>query len=186
MPQEVKLLKYDIMQNMMNLPPKKAKVCITVAISKYNRGIGKNGKLLWHIPEDMKRFKRLTMGHPIIMGRKTFDSIVSYIGGPLPGRTNIIVTRSQMCIEGCLVFDSLEKALEAAHAIDQEEVHIGGGAEIYAQALPVTDRLYLTLVDDQKDADTFFPEYSAFTAVLEHEFKEHKDTKYEWLTLERP
>jgi dihydrofolate reductase len=163
----------------------KARVCITVAVSATDRAIGKEGKLLWHIPDDMKRFKALTMGHPVIMGRKTFDSIVSYLGGPLPGRTNIVVTRSNMCIEGCLVFHTLEEAFTAAHAIDTVEVHIGGGSEIYAQSLPFVDRLYLTLVHDTKDADTFFPDYSMFTKEIEREEREHNGLRYTWLTLER-
>jgi len=133
----------------------------------------------------MKRFKELTLGHPVIMGRKTFDSIISYLGKPLPGRTNIIVSRSGMCVDDCLVYDSLEKALEAAHAIDQEEIHIGGGSEIYTQALPHADRLYLTLVDDEPEADSFFPEYGDFTKVVGSEKREQNGLTYEWLTLER-
>ncbi len=163
----------------------KAKVCIVVALGKYNREIGKGGKLLWHIPDDLKRFKKLTMGHPVIMGRKTFDSIVSYLGGPLPGRTNIVVTRSNMCIDGALVYHSLEDALRAAHAIDTEEIHIGGGSDIYTQVLPFVDRLYLTLIDDTKEADTFFPDYSEFTNVIEKEDREHNGLTYTWITLER-
>jgi len=162
-----------------------AKVCITVAVSATNRAIGKEGKLLWHIPDDMKRFKQLTMGHPVIMGRKTFDSIVSYIGGPLPGRTNMVVTRSNLCIDGALVYHSLEDALTAARAIDDTEIHIGGGSEIYSQALPHTDRLYLTLVHDTKDADTYFPDFSTFTKEIEREEREHNGLRYTWLTLER-
>lgn len=164
---------------------KRAKVCIVAALSRKKRGLGNTGKLLWHIPDDMKRFKKLTMGHPVIMGRKTFESIVTYLGGPLPGRTNIIVTRSNLCIDGCLVYNSLEKALEAAHAIDREEVHIGGGAEIYKEALPYTDRLYLTLIDDEKEADAFFPDYHEFTKVLSSEKREYNGLSYEWVTLER-
>ncbi len=168
-----------------NLIMQKAKVCIVVAVSAFDRAVGKDGKLLWHIPEDLKRFKRLTMGHPVIMGRKTFDSIVSYIGGPLPGRTNIVVTRSNLCIDGVLVCHSLEEAFTAAHAIDTEEVHIGGGSDIYAQVLPYVDRLYLTVIHETKEADTFFPDYSEFTKEIERE--EHRDHNppYTWLTLER-
>ncbi len=164
---------------------KKAKVCIVVALGKYNREIGKEGKLLWHIPDDLKRFKRLTMDHPVIMGRKTFDSIVSYLGGPLPGRTNIVVSRNTQSIEGALVSHSLEDALRTAHEMDTEEIHIGGGSEIYTQALPFVDRLYLTLIEDKKDADTFFPDYSEFTRVIEKEEREHNGLRYTWLTLER-
>lgn len=170
---------------MNDLTQKKAKTCIVVAISATDRAIGKEGKLLWHIPEDMKRFKRLTLGHPVIMGRKTFDSIVSYLGGPLPERTNIIVTRSNIHIEGCTVCHSLPEALATAHAIDQEEIHIGGGSEIYREVLPYVDRLYLTIVHDTKEADAFFPEYDEFTKVIEREEHEHNGLRYTWLTLER-
>ena len=164
---------------------KKARVCIVVVMSRKNRAIGNKGKLLWHIPDDLRRFRQLTLNHPVIMGRKTFESILSYLGKPLPDRTNIVVTRSNICIEGCLVYDSLEKALEAAHAVDTEEVHIGGGSEIYAQALPYVDRLYLTLIDDEPEADSFFPDYSEFTKVIESEKREYEGLTYEWLTLER-
>jgi len=111
-----------------------------------NRELGRGNELLWHIPEDLKRFKALTLGHPVIMGRKTFESI----GKPLPGRTNLVVSRSAL---------SLEDALAQAKKLDKEEVFIIGGAQIYEQALPYADRLYLTLIEDTKEADAFFPEY---------------------------
>jgi dihydrofolate reductase len=95
------------------------------------------------------------------------------------------VTRSNLCIDGAFVYHSLEEALTAAHAIDTEEVHIGGGSEIYAQALPFVDRLYLTLVHDTKEADTFFPDYSMFTKETAREEREHNTLRYTWLTLER-
>src|SRR3989344_3312270 len=124
---------------------KKPIVAAVVAIGR-NRELGKNDKLLWHIPDDLKRFKALTLGHPVIMGRKTFESIVEYVGGPLPERTNIVVTRdSAWSYEGVIVARSLEEALEKAKKLDSEEVHIGGGAQIYEQALPYIDRLYLPL-----------------------------------------
>ncbi len=164
------------------------RIAIVVAISRKTRAIGKGGRLLWHIPEDMKRFKALTMGHPVIMGRKTFESIVSYIGGPLPGRTNIVVTRNpDYRYEGAAVVDSLEAGLALARTLDTEEIHIGGGSDLYAQALPFVDRLYLTLINDEREADSFFPEYAReFTTVTSSE--KHETTAglaYEWLTLER-
>ena len=164
---------------------KKAKVCITVALSRKRRAIGNADKLLWHIPDDLKRFKQLTLGHPVIMGRKTFDSIMTYLGKPLPERTNIVVTRSDLQMEGIIVCNSLEEALEKAHAIESNEIHIGGGSEIYTQTLPYTDRLYLTLVDDEPEADTFFPEYNEFTKVISSEKRDYSGLSYEWLTLER-
>lgn len=147
------------------------------------------GKLLWHIPEDMKRFKELTMGHPVIMGRKTFESIVSYIGKPLPGRTNIVVTRNAEYTYGDVITaPTLEEALENARVLDTKEIHIGGGSEIYRQALPFVDRLYLTVIHDEKEADSFFPAYEKeFTKIISQETHETVDgLVYEWLTLDRP
>jgi dihydrofolate reductase len=171
--------------NMVSMGPT---MCITVALSRRSRAIGKDGKLLWHIPEDMKRFKELTMGHPVIMGRKTFESILSYLGKPLPGRTNIVVTRNpEYSYPGIIVAPTLEDAIENAKILDAREVHIGGGSDIYAQALPFVDRLYLTLVDSEPEADSFFPEYEhEFTKVISSE-KRHtaSGVAYEWLTLER-
>jgi dihydrofolate reductase len=169
----------------MNTP----RITLVVAMSRSKRAIGNQGKLLWHIPEDLKRFKDLTMGHPVIMGRKTFESIVSYIGKPLPNRTNIVVSGdTTFSYPGAMVLQSFPEALENARVIDLEEIHIGGGAQIYTQALPFVDRLYLTLVDDEPEADTFFPPYEdTFTQVLERETHTTKEgLTYEWLTLERP
>jgi dihydrofolate reductase len=148
----------------------KPRISIIAAIGK-NRELGKNSQLLWRISSDLKRVKELTTGHPIIMGRKTYDSI----GRPLPNRTNIVVSRAALCIEGCLVFDSLEKAVAAATAIDSEEIFIFGGGTLYAQALSFTDRLYLTIIDaEDPEADTFFPDFSEFThRVSEEYFLEH-------------
>jgi dihydrofolate reductase len=163
----------------MNTDPK---VVIVVALGK-NRAIGKEGKLLWHIPDDLKRFKELTMGHPIIMGRKTFESIVSYIGGPLPGRVNIVVTRDpDWTHDGVTIARSLEDALSIARSLNPTEIHIGGGAQLYEQALPYVDRLCLTLIDDEKDADTFFPPYETeFTTQTFREDREYNGLKYSWV-----
>lgn len=125
---------------------------IIVAVAK-DYAIGHNNKLLWHISEDLKRFKAITMGMPIIMGRKTYQSI----GKPLPGRKNIIITRNeQLKIEGCECHNTLESAIDSCK--DFKEVFIIGGGEIYKQTLPIADKLYLTVVDNHYDADTFFPE----------------------------
>jgi dihydrofolate reductase len=153
-----------------------------------NRELGKDGKLLWHIPDDLKRFKLLTLGHPVVMGRKTFESIVGYLGKPLPGRTNIVVTRDPAwSYDGVLVAHSLEDALSlAAGQPGGEEIHIGGGAELYAQALPRIDKLYLTLVDDAQEADTFFPAYETeFTKKIYEEAHEYDGLRYRWVDLER-
>jgi dihydrofolate reductase len=119
-------------------------------------GIGLGGGLPWHLPEDLKRFKALTMGKPIVMGRRTHDSI----GRPLPGRHNIVISRQPgLRIEGCTVVDSLEAALAAAGPVP--EVVVIGGADVYRLALPCAETLYLTRVHADVGADTFFPALDA-------------------------
>lgn len=125
-------------------------VSIIVAKAK-NNAIGKDNQLLWHISEDLKRFKALTMGHPIIMGRKTFESI----GRPLPGRRNIVISRN-FTREGVETASSVEDAL--ARCQGEDEIFITGGGEIYRQTMDIADRLYITDVDCEPDGDTFFPE----------------------------
>ena len=118
------------------------------------RGIGKSGRLPWRLSADLKRFKSLTMGHHLIMGHRTFDSI----GKPLPGRTNIVLSRdSNFQPAGCLVAHSMEEALELARQRGECEVFIIGGADVFAQSLGFADRLYLTLVHTHSHADVFFP-----------------------------
>lgn len=157
------------------------RISIIAAIGK-NRELGKKNELIWRISPDLQRVKTLTTGHPIIMGRKTFDSI----GRPLPNRTNIVVSQAHTCIEGCLVFDSLAKAIEAAQVIDPEEVFIFGGARIYSEAFPLVERLYLTVIDAEDGAaDVFFPDYSLFTKEIARESHPEHEPPYTWLTLER-
>ncbi len=169
----------------------KSRISIIVAADK-KRGIGKTtlgvGKLLWNIPDDLKRFKELTMGHPVIMGRKTFESVLSYLNKTFPGRTNIVITRNpKYKHEGTIVFSSIEKALdEAKKSPGNEEVFIIGGGQIFEQGLPFADRIYLTLVEGEYDADTFFPDYSAFKKILAKEDRETASgLKFTWFTLER-
>ncbi|MDQ2179881.1 dihydrofolate reductase [Marinifilum sp. D714] len=127
-------------------------IAIIVAASR-NNVIGKDNQLIWRLSADLKRFKALTTGHTIIMGRKTFDSI----GKPLPNRTSVIITRQEdYKQEGCVVVHSLEEALDAVK--DQEKVFIIGGGTIYEQAIDKADELYLTLVHKEFAGDTFFPE----------------------------
>lgn len=148
-----------------------------------NRALGKDNKLLWHLKSDLARFKIITLKHPVIMGRKTFESI----GKPLPERTNIIITRNKdFKAPGCFVTNSLENALEKAGEIDSGAFIIGGG-EIYKKAMPLANRLYLTLVKDSPEADTFFPDWSDFKTVIEKEegFDEKTGIKFTWLTLEK-
>src|SRR5882757_2752929 len=124
---------------------------IVVAVSQ-NHAIGKDNKLLWYLPNDLKHFKEITTGHTIIMGRKTYESV----GKPLPNRRNIIITRQDITIEGCEVVKSIEDAL--ALCANEDEVFIVGGAEIYKLAMSKTDRIYLTIIHHSFDADTLFPE----------------------------
>jgi len=129
-------------------------ISLIVAMDE-QRGIGKDGRLPWRLSSDLKRFRELTMGHHMIVGRKTFESI----GKPLPGRQTIVVTRNaSFKADGCIVAGSVQAALAAAQERGEPEVFVIGGAEIYAQVLDVADRIYLTQVHAEVDADTFFPE----------------------------
>lgn len=129
-------------------------ISIIVAVAA-NGVIGDNNSLLWHISEDLRNFKRITSGHPVVMGRKTFESL----GRPLPNRTNVVVSRTVTEIEGCRVAASLDEAI--AMFPEDEEVFIIGGAQIYAQALDSADKLYLTRVEHDYEGDTSFPEWDA-------------------------
>lgn len=163
-----------------------AKVSIVAAIGE-NREIGQGNELLWHIPADLKRFKAITLGHPVILGRKTFESIVAYLGKPLPGRQSIVVTRDpEWSYEGVIVSHSLEDALAKAKELDEVEVFIGGGAKLWAESLPYVDRLYMTLIHDEKPGDAFFPAYETeFTKKMFEQEGEHEGLKYTWVNLER-
>jgi len=153
-----------------------------VAISE-NHVIGKDNKLLWYLPNDLKHFKVITTDHTIIMGRKTYDSV----GKPLPKRRNIIVTRQDITIEGCEVVNSIEAAL--ALCANEEEVFIVGGAEIYKLAMPLTNRIYLTIVHKQFDGDSFFPEINKQewkeVSREDHQPDEKNSLPYSFVTLER-
>lgn len=154
-------------------------ISIIVAIGK-NRELGKNNKLLWHIPADMKRFKEKTRGHAVIMGRKTFESI----GKPLANRTNIVITRNRLLHrEGVIVAYSLEEAINIARKHEKEEIFIIGGAQIYSQAISLADKLYLTIVKGKYDADVFFPEYTQFKKIISEEVIE--DGKVTYIEMER-
>lgn len=153
------------------------------AIGK-NRELGKGNELLWKIPDDLKRFREITKGHPIIMGRKTYESI----GRPLPGRTNIVVTRNAAwAVEGTFSVRTIEEALQIAkQKPGNDEIFIIGGGQIYALGLPYADTLYLTLIDDEKNADSFFPEYAQYfkTKTFE-ETREWDGLAYAWTDLVR-
>ena len=129
---------------------------IIAAINK-NRGIGLNNQLLYWLPNDLKRFKALTTGHTVIMGRKTFESLPK---GALPNRRNIVLSRKLKNFERAECFDSLAEALH--HCTQEEEIFIIGGSSLYKEALPLADKLYITEInDDLKEADVFFPPISA-------------------------
>lgn len=157
-------------------------ISIIVAADE-NNVIGGHNALLWHLPADMRRMKTLTMGHPLIMGRKTHESI----GRVLPGRRNIVVTHQKIDFPGCEVVTSLEEALESVK--NEQEAFIFGGGEIYTQAMPQSDRIYLTRVHGSFDGDVTFPE------INPKEWKEisredhHKDAEnpydYSFITYER-
>jgi len=165
-------------------------ISIIVAVAGKKRVIGKEGGTPWYIPEELKRFKEITMGHPIIMGRKTHESI----GRALPGRTNIVVTHERdYQAEGCLVVNSLDEAINVAKREmlkqvqhDNGEIFIIGGGQIYEQVLPLADKLYLTYVDKEIEGDVFFPDYSEFKRVIsESDWQEHQGIRYKFLELER-
>ena len=157
-------------------------ISIIVAIAQ-NHAIGKDNKLLWYLPNDLKHFKTITSGHTVIMGRKTYDSV----GKPLPNRRNIIITRQQIDIAGCEVVNSLDQAIELCNT--EEEVFIVGGAEIYRQAMALTNRIYLTIVHKSFDGDTYFPEIQeniwVETKREDYQPDEKNQIPYSFITLER-
>lgn len=157
----------------------KPTISIIAAIGK-NRELGKNNKLLWNIPDDLKRFRKLTTGHAIIMGRKTYESI----GKPLPNRQNIIITRDKnFTAPGCTVTASLEEALNTARQNEKEEIFIIGGGQIYAQAIDLTNKLYLTYIDATFEADTYFPEYKRFKKIEKQEKGKTEKYTYTFIDL---
>ena len=161
-------------------------IAAVVAIAE-NNVIGKDNQLAWHLPADLKHFKNCTLGHPMVMGRKTFDSI----GKALPGRTTIIVTRDKnyQAPENCLVAHSVEEALELGKKLDPEQVSVIGGEQIFVQTLPQTDRIYLTRVHHSFDGDTFFPELNmqdwTETSREHHQPDEKNPYPYTFITLDR-
>jgi dihydrofolate reductase len=151
-----------------------------------NRAIGRDNNLLWHIPKDLKRFKKLTLGHPMVMGRKTYQSI----GRPLPGRTNVVITHNAgFNPVGCIVCHSVQEAVRTAQrdeASDPSEIFVIGGGRVFEQTIGIADRLYLTIVEDSpENADTFFPDYGNFRETgQEGPFSENGLT-FRFVDLER-
>lgn len=148
-----------------------------IAAIANNNALGKDNQLIWHLPADLKRFKKLTTGHHIIMGRKTFESI----GKPLPNRTTIIITRNKNYTqEGCLVANSLEQAIKMVKKDDSP--YIIGGAQIYKKAIKIADKLDITFVNHDFDADVFFPEIdlNVWKEVSKESFEPDKKNKYKY------
>jgi dihydrofolate reductase len=156
-----------------------------VAMSE-NRVIGDHNQLPWHLPADLRHFKTLTKGHPILMGRKTFESI----GRPLPNRTNIVITSNpEFKTPGCIVVNSIDEAIQHAKQNDNKEIFIIGGANVYQQCMSSVSRIYLTIVHEEFEGDAFFPELN-MNEWIEMESNTHaaddeNEYSYTFLTLER-
>lgn len=164
-----------------------------IAVMDEKRGIGKDNKIPWHIKEDLVRLKNLTKDHVVILGRKSYESMVSYYnktGRPMPGKLYVIVTHDKNykpIRENTTIAHSLEEALSFARGrlAKLEEVFVIGGAQIFQQAISIADKLYLTIVDGEFDADTFFPDYQEFKKVIAEEKRESDGYRYRFLELER-
>lgn len=158
----------------------KSKISLIAAIASGNRALGKNNDLIYKIPEDLKRFKEITEGHVVIMGRKTFESI----GRPLPNRINIVISRDpNYSVDGVTVVHSLDEALQLAQG---DEVFVIGGGQIYQEAIGKADKLYLTVVEGSPEADTYFPDYSDFKKIVwQSDEQQSNGFKYRFLELER-
>ncbi|HEV2719996.1 MAG TPA: dihydrofolate reductase [Thermoanaerobaculia bacterium] len=156
-----------------------------IAILAANNVIGRDNQLPWYLPADLKRFKALTTGHHLIMGRKTYESL----GKPLPGRTNVVVTRSgDFCAPGIVVVPSIDAALDVARG--DAEPFIAGGAQIYEQTIHLADRMYITRIHADFDGDALFPDFDDVTewrlTDAEHHEPDEKNTlPYSFLTYER-
>ena len=150
---------------------------ISIIVAMDEKGaIGRDNRLPWHLSDDLKRFKATTIGHHIVMGRKTYESI----GKPLPGRTNIVVTRNPAYqAEGCRIAHSLEEALEIARENGEEEVFVTGGRELFAQALDIADRIYLTRVHADVPANLYFPDFDETNWSEKDSFHHKADEKNE-------
>jgi len=156
-------------------------ISLIAALSE-NRVIGSKGSIPWKIPGEQKRFKEITTPHPVIMGRKTFESI----GRLLPNRPNIIITSdTSYSVADAIVVHSLTNAIARAKELDQEEIFIIGGGKVFEEAIGTADKLYLTVVHKKFEGDAFFPEYSDFRKVVYQEDKEVEGYRFSYLTLER-
>lgn len=157
------------------------KISLIVAMTE-NRVIGKDGDIPWKLPEDQKRFKSLTQGHTLIMGRRTYESI----GRPLPNRRNVVVTRQKdYSAPGCEVVESLDAALRLARTSGETEAFVGGGAGLYAEALPAADRIYLTVIHTQAEGDTFFPEFDTANFVEASRERMNGPLEFSYVTYDK-
>lgn len=164
------------------------KISMIAAVAE-NRVIGKDNDLVWRLPDDMKFFMQKTTGHHVIMGRKNFESLPPKFS-PLPNRTNIIITRQQnLHIEGTIVVNSLEAAIEVAKENNEEEAFIIGGGEIYKLGLEVADIMYISEIKHSFDGDAFFPEFDESqwkeTERVNHPKDERHDYEFDFVTYEK-
>lgn len=162
-----------------------------IAAMDQKRGIGKDNKIPWHIREDLIKLKSLTRGHIVILGRKTYDSMVFYYnrtGNPMPGKLYFVVTREKSYIparDNAMAVSSIEEAIAKAKEQEQNETFIIGGHQIFEQTIGLADKLYLTIVEGDFDADTFFPDYSDFKKIASEEKRESDGYRYRFLELEK-
>lgn len=160
-------------------------ISLIVAMAQ-NHVIGVNNDLPWHIPADLKRFKSLTVGKPVIMGRKTFESIFARLGKPLPDRPNIVISRSGFQKDGVESYSDLNTAIEKTkQKYPDQEIMIIGGAQIFEQSLPFADRLYLTVIEKNYDGDAWFPEINPKEWSVSAEEKFSEPEQYKNVTLDR-
>jgi dihydrofolate reductase len=160
---------------------------IVLAMSE-NRVIGKDGDMPWHIPEDLKRFRELTLGKPVIMGRKTFESIRKRLGGPLPGRTNIVLSRSGFYAKGAITAATLEQACDIARQTalrdNANEMPVIGGQQVFEQSLDFIERIYLTLIHQNIEGNTFFPEIEKHCWQITKEEK-HDEELFSFIVMDK-
>jgi len=165
----------------------KTSIISLIASLDEDNGIGFKGKIPWHIREDFKWFKEKTMCHVVVMGSKTFDSIVKKLGKPLPGRTSIVVTRQKnLKYEKVLTVDSIERGIKLARKKEKNgEIFIIGGGQIYDQTINLADRLYITKVKGKYGADTFFPKYDKFKKLIYSQKSKIGNLNFEFNILEK-
>ncbi len=159
------------------------KISMISAVAESNRAIGKDNDLLWNIPADLVHFKKVTSGHPVIMGSRTFESLPK---GALPNRVNIVLNDDPSYkAEGVILVSSIDDAIGEAKKTGTDEVFVIGGGFVYSQFLSMADRLYLTLVEGDFEADTYFPDYSEFKKIVSEERRESNGYKFRFVVLEK-